>query len=61
MCSRVRVGKHFSDRFPITNGLKKGDAVSPFLSNFAFEFVIRRVQVFQDGLKPDGTSAFGLF
>jgi hypothetical protein len=29
--SRVRVGKHLSDRFPIKNGLKQGDALSPLL------------------------------
>jgi hypothetical protein len=27
--SRVRVGKYLSDRFPIKNGLKQGDALSP--------------------------------
>jgi hypothetical protein len=26
---KVRVGKNLSDMFPIRNGLKKGDAVSP--------------------------------
>ena len=34
-CSRVRVGKNVSDRFPIGNGLRKGDALSPLLFNFA--------------------------
>ena len=29
--SRVRVGKNVSDRFPIRNGLKQGDALSPML------------------------------
>jgi len=29
--SRVRVGKHFSDMFPIRNGLKQGDALTPLL------------------------------
>jgi hypothetical protein len=29
--SRVRVGKHLSDTFPIKNGLKQGDALSPLL------------------------------
>ena len=24
-CSRVRVGKHLSDMFPVKNGLKQGD------------------------------------
>jgi hypothetical protein len=32
--SRVRVGKHLSDRFPLENGLKQ-DALSPLLFNFA--------------------------
>jgi hypothetical protein len=41
--SRVRVGKHLSDTFPIKNGLKKGDALSPFLFKFALEYAIRRV------------------
>jgi hypothetical protein len=32
---RVQVGKHLSDRFPIKNGLKQGDALSPMLFNFS--------------------------
>jgi len=41
----VRVGKNLSDRFPIRNGLKKGDALLPLLFKFALECAIMRVQV----------------
>jgi hypothetical protein len=42
--SKVRIGKHLSDSFPIQNGLKQGDALSPLLFYFALEYAIRKVQ-----------------
>jgi len=48
---RVRVSKHLSDMFSITNGLKQGDALSPLLFNFVSDYVIRWVHVNQNGLK----------
>jgi hypothetical protein len=56
-CSRVQVGKHLSEMFPIKNGLKQ-DALSPLLFYFAIEYAVSMIQVNQDGLKLNGTHRF---
>jgi hypothetical protein len=33
-----------SDKFPIPNGLKQGDDLSPLFFNFALEYAVRKVQ-----------------
>ena len=50
-----QISTALSDMFVFWNGLKQGDALSPFLFNFAVENAIRRVQVEWDGLKLNGT------
>ena len=54
------MGKNLSEMFPIRNGLKQGDALSPLLFNFALECAIKRVHVNRDGLKLNVRISFWL-
>jgi hypothetical protein len=49
--NKVCIGKYLSHTFSIQNGLKHGDALSPFLFNFDLECDIRTTQENQDGVK----------
>ena len=53
--SKVRIRNYLSSSFPIENGLKHGDCLSPILFNFALEYAIRNVQETNLGLDMSDT------
>jgi hypothetical protein len=41
-CSKICLGELLSDKFPIQNGLKQGDTLSPLLFKFTLEYAKRK-------------------
>jgi histidinol-phosphate/aromatic aminotransferase/cobyric acid decarboxylase-like protein len=52
--SNVHISKYFSNSFPIQNGLREGYNLSLLNFSFGLEYVIKKVQENQVGLKMNG-------
>jgi hypothetical protein len=59
--SKVRIGKHLADNFPIKNCLKQGDALLSVLFNFALKYEFKKDQEKRVGLKLNGTHQLSAF
>jgi hypothetical protein len=58
--SKVCIGIHLPDAFPIQNGLKQGDALLSLLFISALEYTIK-VQEHQDKLELNGTDQLRVY
>jgi hypothetical protein len=61
MCLNETYSKHLSDNFPIQNGLKQRDALSPLLFNFILEYAFTKVRENKVGLKLNGTHQLAVY
>jgi hypothetical protein len=42
--SKICIGKHLFDNFPIQNDLKQREVLMPLLLNFTLEYAVRKFQ-----------------